>query len=354
MRIATLLSLAMIVSVVSTSNAQIAFNFTAADGTPQNVIDGFNEAATLWSAHLNDTVTVNVDIDFANTNLGVLAETAPIVGNEGYSSFRSALGNDARSSDDTSAVGSLQAGSSFDVWINHTSDSPNGANSPTPYLGNQNLVQLTKANAKAIGGLVGVDPLDTTSDGSISFNPNAAWDFDRSNGIGESEFDFVGAAAHELGHIMGFISQVDAIDTFGAIGFALPEDTYTSFSLDMFRYSALSLAQGAGVEDMTANTTNKFFSVNGGTTALGEFSTGANFGDGLQASHWQLVLPPDFQIGIMGPAAINNDLLSITDLDLRALDVIGWDRFQAVPEPGTLAFLLFGITGIALRRRVRN
>ena len=61
----------------------------------------------------------------------------------------------------------------------------------------------------------------------------------------------------------------------------------------MFRYSAASFALGA--IDWTADTRNKYFSLDGGVTAGPLFSTGRNFGDGQQASHWK----DSLGIGIM-------------------------------------------------------
>ncbi|MGE1095320.1 hypothetical protein, partial [Pseudomonas zeae] len=57
-------------------------------------------------------------------------------------------------------------------------------------------------------------------------------------------------------------------------------------SLDFFRYSAQSAA--AGVIDFTVGTQPKYFSIDGGVSFGPEFSQGATFGDGNQASHWKL------------------------------------------------------------------
>ncbi len=362
MRYALILAAMIVFSVGSTANAQLLFNFDAADGTPQEVIDGFNEAASLWQAHLHDSVTVNVKIDFSNFN-PVLAETAPTAGAEAYSVFKNFLGNDVTSAADASAFSSLQAGSSFNALINLTSDNPNGNGSSTSYLTNRNMVQASTANFKALGVLpgdwMGGDPMNPVYDGSISFNPDPGgngWDFDRSDMIQDGKYDFVGAAAHELGHVLGFYSQVDAIDQFGFFHELLPDffdvltaDEYTSVSIDLFRYSAASLAVGTGVEDMTANTDAKYFSIDGGVTSLAEFSTGTYYGNTRQAGHWE-----NGVIGLMGPQALPGMQLSdISAFDLLALDVIGWDLI-GVPEPGSSSILLLGIAGIAALRRKRG
>ena len=55
---------------------------------------------------------------------------------------------------------------------------------------------------------------------------------------------------------------------------------------------------------------------------MATYSTGTIFGDGYQASHWK----DDLGIGIMDPtAAPPGEIMIVTDLDIMAWDVIGWD-----------------------------
>ena len=49
----------------------LEFQFNAAAGTPQSVIDGFVEAGQLWSQLLNDDILVSVDISFPALPSGV-------------------------------------------------------------------------------------------------------------------------------------------------------------------------------------------------------------------------------------------------------------------------------------------
>lgn len=111
--------------------------------------------------------------------------------------------------------------------------------------------------------------------------------------------------------------------------------------MDLFRYSSDSAADG--VIDWTASTTDKYFSLDNGATELAGFSTGKNFGDGQQASHWK----DNLGIGILDPTAGSGELLVVSSLDLMAFDVIGW---TPVPEPSSL---LLGACGmlLAMRRR---
>src|SRR5690606_11215974 len=103
-------------------------------------------------------------------------------------------------------------------YINRTVNNPHGANSATPYVdtsltdidsdghANNNWIQLTRANAKAVGLIAGND---AGLDGTIRFSSSFAFDYDPSDGITPGTMDFIGVAIHEIGHSLGFTSGVD-------------------------------------------------------------------------------------------------------------------------------------------------
>jgi hypothetical protein len=265
--------------------------------------------------------------------------------------------------------------------INRTANSPHGRGSAMPYVdsnGNNNnkTINMTTANAKALGLLKTVKK---TSDASIAFSNNYQWDFNPSDGITAGQFDFVGIAAHEIGHALGFISGVDVLDYNSSSTFYRDAAFVYVNPLDMFRYSTFSA--GFGIIDWSADARDKYFSIDGGTTDLGSFSTGETWGDGYQASHWK----DDLGLGVMDPTAAPGELLSITALDIEAMDVVGWNRGSsagassfavspdnswalsgqdgfgmaglsdeaAIPEPGTMALIapaLLGFAGITFRK----
>jgi PEP-CTERM motif len=345
------------------ANAALVFNFTFLGTSNALANQAFIDAGNRWSALFTDNVTINMTVGQTALGSGILASTGSARSLYSYATTAAALTTDATSANDATAVANLAPGSSFGMLINRTADNPNGAGSAVAYVdnngsANNSSIRMTNANAKALGltptaQLVG--NCATACDASIAFATAFTWDYDPTDGISAGAFDFVGIATHEIGHALGFISGVDILDinspnptTPGPFN----SDLFTFVNtLDLFRYSTLSKA--SGVIDWTADTRAKYFSIDGGTTALGcGFSTGRTFGDGQQASHWK----DNQACGIMDPTAGQGELLAISANDIRAFDVIGWNLRQAapaVPEPGTWMMMLagFGLVGATARRR---
>jgi autotransporter-associated beta strand protein len=303
----------------------LTFNFVPAPGMSAQAIDGFNAAGLRWSSLFSDDVTININVDFVPLGGGVLGSTGSSQTNYTYTNTRAAMVGDVVSADDTTATSFLPAAPAPGVFINYTSDNPAGAGSPTPSFdndagGNNSTVRMHHANAKALGLR---SATNSASDASITFSSSFAWDFNPFDGITSGAYDYVGIAAHEIGHALGFSSGVDLLDTSspGSGGTFLAEDGVFTKTLDLFRYSTNSRAAGVGVFDMSADARSKYFSINGGTTNLATFSTGRNKGDGQQAGHWK----DNLNLGIMDPTASSGSTLLISALDRRALDVIGWN-----------------------------
>ncbi len=362
MKVKTLIIISMIFVFSAPCYALVInFNDVTSGGMSQTALNAFNEAGSIWEGVFLDPVTVNVNISFKDlgspTTLGQTGSTS--LGFE-YSDIYDSLITEAASSfgsaSDVIAASNLQTGPGLNFQINGPDENGFMNTLADSVFDNNNTrnndtLRVTSANAKALGL---VDP-DAGVDAIINFNSSFAFDFDSSDGISAGQFDFVGIAAHELGHSLGFVSGVDIVD-FNALPnggntpvFHSAFDDVPLFSvLDLYRYSN---STGTGIPDFTVGGTS-FFSIDGGNTEIGQFSTGAFNGDGRQASHWK----DHLGLGIMDPTVGRGEFLTVSSNDLLAFDVIGWDTVQPVPEPSTFAILGIGLGAIGFfyRRNMKK
>ena len=336
--------------------AGLIFNLTDRGGAApaSQARAGFQAAADFWSTKFSDNITVNLDIGFTTLGAGILGSAGSENELYSYSQFRAAIASDITSADDATFSAGLPGGSSFNPYMNRTSNNPNGSGSATGYLdndgdANNTQVRINRATAKALGLLSGVTAL---ADASITFSSLFSFDFDRTNGITAGTFDFVGVAIHEIGHALGFVSGVDILDINSPpVNGPFADDLFTYVSpLDFTRFSAASQTAGADL-DWTADSRAKYFSLDGGTTSVldNAWSLGKNFGDGQQASHWR----DNGGIGIMDPTFASGELGVVSSLDLRALDAIGFNlsSVTAVPEPASVGLLALGSLTLGFMHR---
>jgi hypothetical protein len=378
-----LAGIALAASIAATAPAQAApvFNLNFIGGTSTQAQNAFTQAAAIWSNALADSVTVNLTVGTATLGSGILASAGSTEVIYSYAAVRAALVADSTSANDAIAVTHLQAGPSLKLRINATSNNPNGSGSFTPYIDNNgaantslltdpvglnnNVINMTRANAKALGlGSTGLLATSTDAncsgscDGYIAFNNAFSFDYDPSNGIASGLFDFVGIAIHEIGHALGFISGVDVLDinSPGARGPFLDDDFTFVAPLDLYRCTAASAALGALDWTVGNPGTARMFSLNACQTSLATFSQGRIRGDGQQASHWK----DNLGLGIMDPTAGTGEPLTITTLDLIAMDVIGWNLPNqvppvappvATPAPASALVFALGLAGLGFTRR---
>lgn len=323
----------------------LQFNLTYDTSIDPNALSGFEEAAGRWSNLFSDPITINLTIGFQSLPSNIIGETSSAEESKTYTQVHAALIADAKSADDLTAVSHLQASPATQFLVNYTAQNGDSA---TPYLDNNvnfdNLnIGLTFADEKALG----LRSAGTENDATIIFTSNtstAVFDFNPDDGITAGENDFVGAATHEIGHAMGFISSTDDVSdgSPGSGGTPVNENSFDPDTLDLFRYSTLSTADGGF--DITADTRTKYFSLDGGATQVSSnalFSDGLFNGDGHQASHWE----DNIGAGIMDPTEAPGETLQISSNDIRMFDAIGYD-LAAAPEPSSLSVMALGSLGV--------
>ena len=309
------------------------FNFTYAPGTSFEQMLGFELAGMVWSNYLADDVTINLLIETTdllpdNVIGGALSGLETGYKFRKFYKKNNYLANDITSLTDQIAVDHIQTkeGKGFYALVNKRNPNKQKVKSI-------NQINLTRANAKALG-IIGGD--DSGLDGYILMRDltdlSVGWNYDAIEpNIPADTLDFLSVALHEVGHTLGFISGLDTQSWLRAT----QEDDQTEAEnkqknrkyatlLDLFRLSDNSVSNYGGIPDLTIGDEDKFFSIDGGTTKLASFATGkaVDSGIGDQASHWQQQAPP---LGIMDPTLNAGQRRTISDLDKLALDVIGWD-----------------------------
>ncbi|MDB2439927.1 NF038122 family metalloprotease, partial [Hellea sp.] len=320
------------IPVLNSTNSNLTFTITDTGGVGPGTQaeDGFLAAIALWQSFLADDVDIRLDLGFSSLAPGVLAQAGSTRAVISYADYRDALIADGTSEDDATAIANLEMGSALDFATQDQTGSFILDNNDTT---NNTFLSINVATLLALGITTDANgnPVDdgVTPHATITFNSDFTFDFDPTDGVDAGSIDFVGVAFHEIGHALGFTSGVDTVDnndTADLNGFAI-------FSqLDIYRYSDNSQAQfGTGTRDLGYGG-DTYFSIDGGLTNLGGFSTGRNNGDGQQASHWR----DGLGLGILDPtSAPAGQANVITELDIRAFDAIGWNRVGESAGPTT-------------------
>jgi hypothetical protein len=331
------------------------FNFSFAPGTSLQQMVGFEIAGRIWATYLTDNVTVNLHVGVSSSlPSNVIGGALPgISANHSYSDIRTRLRADAVSADDQVATTNLDARMAREDFKARYDMFDLAGNNIGITTTTRNF-NITRANAKALG--VSFTDGATALDGVIMFGSLAgsayswSYDFTRSGPAPINSLDFLSTAIHEIGHVLGMVSSIDKPGWMNSsIGgnrtlstaykeFVETSSTYTT-PLDLFRYSPRTL--GTDFNDLSygAKGGTKYFSIDGRTT-IAEFSTGKDTslgGDGQQSSHWK-----NATAGIMDPSLAPGARESITALDLRAMDVIGWN---SAPNAATLRLDLSTLLG---------
>src|SRR6266404_4555236 len=289
----------MVITPTFTANFNANFGANAAAAQASWI-----SAANVFTANFNDNIHVNVTVD-AVAGTGVFGQSSTFLNSTTYANLRAKMVADAKTPDDNISIG---AGGSM------TAADPTGG---------AGTWWVSTAEAKAIGLIAD----NLSNDGTTTFGAGNPFTF--SGPIAAGTYDFKGIAAHELSEVMGRLGISGG--TIGAFA--------NSYSLiDDFSYTAANtrgLGNGAGNN----------FSIDNGTTLLKLFNNAA--ANGLDSRDWAPGSNDSFNqfsnSGVMNP---------VSDVDLRLMDVIGYDR--VIPEPAVGTLLLAGLAaGAFIRLRMR-
>ena len=288
-------------------------------------LEAVQRAADQWESHLFDPITVSIEFDLGTAATGVLGFAIPTEVILPYTEVRAAMQVDGLREADDSILQRLPALDAIDFAL------PPG----TEFAGD---VSIAKANAKAIGLRPGeLDDLFGAADGGIVLSDSVAFDFDRSDGIEPGQLDFETVVVHEIGHILGFLSSTDRFTA------GVAPDTIAPTTLDLFRFRSLT---GPDNPRTPAAFSTVRRELRPSTPAVIDFvlqdgwdlpavEYPVELGEpanivptdpfGYQASHWQDTDLFGETIGVLVPTIPPQTILPISNVDLRAMDLIGYD-----------------------------
>jgi hypothetical protein len=287
---------AMIITPTFTTNFNSNFGANAAAAQA-----AWNAAASVFTTNYNDNIHVNITVN-AVAGTGVFGQSNFFLNSTSYANLRARMVADSKTDDDATSLG---AGGSIT------------AGDPT----SGGTWWVCRAEAKSIGLIAD----DSANDGTTTFGAGNPFTF--SGAIAPGTYDFKGIAAHEISEVLGRIGIAG-----GTIG-----STTNSYSLiDDFAYS------GAGTKNV-GNGGGRFFSINAGTNLLKLYNNAA--ANGLDVVDWAPGTNDAFN-QFSNSGVVNG----VSEIDLRQMDVIGYDR--VVPEPASAAGTL--VLAVALIPRRRN
>lgn len=282
----------------------------------------FEKAADIWESELSDSITVSINVGWLPSYLMASPTALATSTSAKTTHFRDPVMNalvlDTPYQTEYLAYGVQPV--SFKVEDYNVVH--NGA-----ALRDENQITMTTANAKAIGLTTSIDetyPVPANSaDAQIFFNLDYQneWDLDDEvYAIPKGKRDFIGAAAHEIGHALGFFSVTDWQDDHPTL------DAHPNI-LDIWRYRLTGGDHANSDEDpllITAGPAEYHDTVlnnipfSQGKAVYDPYCEATN--GNCQASHWR-----DDAGNLMDPTAPEATRLTLTSQDRHAFDYIGYD-----------------------------
>jgi hypothetical protein len=255
---------------------QITLHFDASVAkAPQAFVDDMKAVADFFAGHYNDPTHITINVGFgevAGFHIGSAAlgeSITNLTAVSSYANLRSALVSDGGA----------------DVHTLLPADDP---------ITRKHIWVLSTADAKALGLLAS----NASVDGSVGFSgTDGTFDYTSGHTPPSGQYDFLSVAAHEISEVMGRMLFVGG------------SKEYTAF--DLFHFA------DSDNTHIYSGTTPGYFSIDGGAT-LHEFNTNpsGDFGD------WASGATADSFDAAGGAGS----LAPVTEIDLEAMDAIGWNR----------------------------
>ncbi|HYH85107.1 MAG TPA: NF038122 family metalloprotease, partial [Pyrinomonadaceae bacterium] len=301
-------------TIVLEGTAQLDANPTAKNA--------FIIAANRWEAIISTPITITLKVDYGTTFFGEEYGDANILGQTGSFIIKSNGNDPSLSTVRQRLIASGQTASELELYNALPSSSV-----PVEFNGttvSASSVRVNTALARAIGF-----NLAAGTDAQIGFNSNfgngGQFDFNPDDGIASGQTDFDSVVTHEIGHALGFSSANGGANS----------SPLTVWDLFRFRPSTVSVSTFATApRAMTKGGTQVFFGNFTSTFATQELSlsTGGpnppegDTDDGRQSSHWKAdeLLSTRPYIGIMDPTLSRSLRRTISENDIRAIDLLGY------------------------------
>jgi len=249
-------------------------------------------------SHFTNAVTIRVNFGFQNLGPNAAAQNSFFnTVTVSYATLKGALTSHATSADDVAAVNALPASAPGN---SHSSSASTGF--------------LIAAGEARILGLAGAS---NNLDDSMVLGSAYTWNFDPNNRAAAGGLDAIGAIEHEITE--GGMGRV------GGLGY----QNNTWGPEDLFRFTSSGVRDYTGGQDGVTT----YFSPNGGSPDLGlPYHNAVNASgtfDGQDPGDWS-------SIGDSFGAAAFGTVDSLSNTDIRLMDVLGWTSTTAAPPPPSL------------------
>ena len=291
--------------------------------------NAFLRAAETWENLIQSPITVIVDVDYGPLRFGQPYPDPNILG----STTSQKIGNSTAYGEVRSRLIAQASGPRESQIDNALPAGPLQTD-----IGSTSAIIAPSALFRALGMISPIaDPATEANLGrppAIGFNSEFGFDFDPSDGIDADKTDFDAVAVHELGHGLGFVSNVGTLES-------NPSSALSPSLLDLFRLRpGASLASFPGATRIQSSGGAQVFFFGPTELALSTGRPDGSAGDGRQASHWKDDDLLGEHLGIMDPTIPRGTRFTITENDLLAFDAMG---FQVRSPGGDTVALASGI-----------